>query len=155
VLTASGASFSTTFESGSPQNATAVANRLGDGSAIILLSTGRSAALYAVVDCKIVPTKNVDGDQYSFDLGFAGYGTGVACPMVKEQLYLAGYQSEAAKPEGYANITRTRIDLSKNGTRADNGDEAELGKFGDDSATYRIAHGVSCGDSETAEEPKS
>ena len=155
VRTASGGVMSTVFQSGSPQGAVAVANRLGDGSAIILLSTGRRAALYAVVDCKIVPTMDKTGGQYTFDLGFGSYGTGVACPMANDKLYLAGYLATAAEREGYENITRTRIDMSEEGARADNGTVAELGEHGDDSASVRIAHGVSCGDSGTVEEPVS
>ena len=155
VLTASGGVFSTTFTSASPISASAVANRLGDGSAVILLSTGRSAALYAVVDCKIVPTKNKEGAQYSFDLGFGDFGTGVACPTAKGALYLAGYNTVDSKQKGYANVTRTRIDLTADGAKAANGVKAELGEFGNDSATYKIAHDVSCGDSETAKEPQS
>jgi hypothetical protein len=156
VLTATGAVFSTTFTSASPIAASATANRLGDGSAVILLSTGRSAALYAVVDCKIVPTENKDGKQYTFDLGFTGYGTGVACPTAKGALYLAGYNTVAStKHTDYGDVTRTRIDLSDAGAKAANGVKAELGEFGNDSATYKIAHGVSCGDSETANEPQS
>ncbi|MCE0540068.1 hypothetical protein LWF15_31700 [Kineosporia rhizophila] len=155
VRTASGRVMSTVFQSGSPQSAVAVANRLGDGSAIILLSTGRTAALYAVIDCEIVATKDKTGGQYTFDLGFGSYGTGVACPMANDKLYLAGYLATAAEREGYENITRTRIDLSEEGARADNGTVAELGEHGNDSASAKIAHGVSCGDSGTAEEPVS
>ncbi len=155
VETSSGGVFSTTFTSASPIAASAVANRLGDGSAVILLSTGRSAALYAVVDCKIVPTKNKEGAQYTFDLGFGDFGTGVACPTANGALYLAGYNTVASDRKGYADVTRTRIDLSSSGAKAANGTKAALGEFGNDSATYKIAHGVSCGDSETAKEPQS
>lgn len=155
VSTAAGGVFSTTFSSASPISATAVGNRLGDGTAIVLLSTGRSAALYAVIDCAVVATQNVNGSQYTFDLGFTGYGTGVACPTTGSGLYLAGYNTTEAEQDGYATITRTRIDLSQDGARADNGTVAELGDYGEDSASYRIAHGVSCGDVGTAQEPAS
>jgi hypothetical protein len=155
VRTASGAVFSTTFTSASPIGASAVANRLNDGSAVILLSTGRSAALYAVVDCKIVPTKNKEGAQYTFDLGFGDFGTGVACPTANGALYLAGYNTVDSSRKGYAKVTRTRIDLSNAGTLAVNGVKAALGEYGNDSATYKIAHGVSCGDSEMVDEPQS
>ncbi|GAB6900233.1 hypothetical protein [Kineosporia succinea] len=154
VKTASGAVFHTTFSSASPQAATAVGNRLGDGSAIILLSTGRSAPLYAVIDCKIVPTKNKDGNQYSFDLGFGGYGTGVACPAVKGALYLAGYDTDEASSGEYT-VTRTRIDLADGGASAANGTRSELGDHAQGSATYEIATGVSCGDMPKAAEPES
>jgi hypothetical protein len=107
VRTASGDTFSTA----APQPATAIGQRLGDGSAIILLNTGRSVQLYAVVGCQIVPTKNVQGKQYSFDLGFTGYGTGVKCVDAGRGLQVAGmladpgttqkytvYQTRAARP---------------------------------------------------------
>ncbi|GAA3610109.1 hypothetical protein GCM10022223_27790 [Kineosporia mesophila] len=154
VKTASGAIFDTTFTNGGPGAGSAVANRLSDGSAIILLSTNRSAALYAVVDCKIVKTQNKNAQQYTFDLGFTGYGNGVACPAVDGKLYLAGYQADKSGGKAYT-ITRTRIDLSEGGARADNGTKTDLGDFAEGSATYRIAHSVGCGDVGTAKEPQS
>ncbi|GLY26649.1 hypothetical protein [Kineosporia sp. NBRC 101731] len=153
VKTATGAIFDTTFTSASPIAGSAVANRLSDGSAIILLSTGRSAALYAVIDCQIIKTRNKNDQQYTFDLGYTGYGNGVACPAVDDKLYLAGYRADATGSGAYT-ITRTRIDLSEGGTRADNGTESILGDFAQGSATYRIAHSVGCGDAGTAKEPQ-
>lgn len=159
VHTASGATFSTKFSGGSTassaSSASAVANRLGDDSAIVLLNTGRSAALYAVVDCRIVPTENVAGAQYEFDLGFGSYGTGVACPMAKGELFLAGYKTEDIGRDGYKKIVRTKIDLSENGTVAANGTVADLGEHAEDTPSYQIAESVSCGDSGTAHEPES
>ncbi|GAB3269067.1 hypothetical protein [Kineosporia babensis] len=153
VRTASGKVMSTAYESTEP--ASAVANRLGDGTAIILLNTGRSAALYSVLDCQIVATENQTGEQYSFDLGFGQFGTGVACPLspADDTLYLAGYKATDSGRDGYENIVRTRIDLSEGGSRADNGTVAELGEYSSSSASAKIAHAVSCGDSGTVEEP--
>jgi hypothetical protein len=156
VRTASGASFSTSFTADQVEKsrATAVANRLGDGTAIILLATAYSAVLYAVVDCEIVPTMNAQGNQYTFDLGMNGIGTGVACPKDGKELYLAGYNAEQEDLDNSDLVTRTRIDLSENGARADNGEVTELGNIKYDSPQYLGASGVSCGDAEKALEPQ-
>ncbi|MBT0773792.1 hypothetical protein KIH74_32905 [Kineosporia sp. J2-2] len=153
VKTASGAVFSTTYDR-EDKPPTAVANVLGDGTAIILVDRGFSASLFAVADCAIVTTENVDGEQYSFDLGINGYGTGVGCPVSQNKLYLAGYNLEKATKDGYDKIVRTRIDLSENGSRADNGTLAELGEYAQTSASWKIATGVSCGDAEKATSPE-
>jgi len=150
---AAGGSASTTF-TGAPISATAYGNRLGDGTSIVLVSTGRSAALYSVIDCEIVATRNINDAQYTFDLGFAGYGTGVACPNPDSGLYLAGYNSTQAQ-DGEYEIIRTRIDLSEDGALAENGTVADLGLFSQSSPTYRIANKVSCGEVEGAVEPAS
>lgn len=156
VRTASGGSFSTAFTTDQVEKsqATAVANRLGDGNAVILLATGYRAVLYAVIGCEIVPTLNQDGNQYTFDLGMDGYGTGVACPQADEGLYLAGFNAEPDDLDSSDRVSRTRIDLSENGARADNGKADDLGNISYDSPRYKGASGVSCGDAETALEPE-
>jgi len=127
VVTASGARFSTSFQStlttslGEPTTASAVAGRLGDGSAVILLDLGQEARLYAVTGCQIVPTLNTQGNQYTFDKDVNGYGSGAGCPTIEGKRTLVGY---LAKPGGHGDgytVTLTVINLSKNGTRADNG----------------------------------
>jgi hypothetical protein len=80
MTTATGATFSTTFTNATPQAASALGQKLQPaGPAIVLLNTGRSVELHTVVDCQLVPTRNQQGQQYTFDLGFTGYGTGVEC----------------------------------------------------------------------------
>ncbi|MCE0538569.1 hypothetical protein LWF15_24015 [Kineosporia rhizophila] len=156
VRTASGASFATSFTADQVENAqaSAVGNRLGDGTAIILLATAYSAALYAVIDCKIVPSINLQGNQYTFDLGMNGRGTGVACPAKGKKRYLAGFNAKQDDADSSDRVIRTRIDLSEKGARADNGKETDLGNVGYDSPVTMLAYGVTCGDAEAALEPE-
>ncbi|WP_170297300.1 hypothetical protein, partial [Georgenia thermotolerans] len=144
VRTHSGAVFSVEFSSGAPQAARAQGQRLADGSAIILLDTGRAVPLYAVVDCAIVPTRNVQGHQYTFDLGFTGYGTGVSCEDVGKGLQLVGWNATSATGDRFE-VTRTPIELADHGARATNGPTTTVarGVPVDDSAVT-AAHGVSC-----------
>ncbi|MBT0770110.1 hypothetical protein KIH74_14315 [Kineosporia sp. J2-2] len=151
VHTASGATFSTTFESASPIAASAVGDTLSDGTAVILLDTGRSAALYTVVGCEIVATTNVKGEQYTFDEGFTGYGTGVGCPTVKDQKILAGYNVGDQHDDGFT-VLRTKIELSDGGRSATNGAETDTGIWMTDSKQITAARSVTCGVSKTAKE---
>jgi hypothetical protein len=153
VHTASGAGFTRVFQSSAPQTAGAIANRLSDGSAVILLDTGRAVPLYAVVGCQIVPSRNVQGQQYSFDLGFTQYGTGVACPVIGSSRRLVGYNSVEGS-SGKSTVTRTTITLSAGGARAKNGTKVTLGTaFASDSGTVKTAHSVTCGAARMASEP--
>jgi hypothetical protein len=155
VETASGGRFSRTFSSASPVRANAVAGRLGDGSAIILLDFNREAKLYAVTGCKIVPTLNTQGRQYTFDEGYTGYGSGAGCPVVGASgRRLVGY---LAKPGGHGDgyiVKRTLINLSKNGTRATNGPVEVLGEGlpGSDKAVT-TAQEIICADGDRVLEP--
>ena len=121
VETASGAVLSIPFSSGAPFAATAMGQGLADGSAIVLLDTGRSVTLYAVVDCELVATTNVQGEQYTFDLGFTGYGTGLACADVGAGLQLVGLNAEPQESGATFRVTRTPIELVEGGRSAHNG----------------------------------
>jgi hypothetical protein len=155
VRTASGAGFTRTFQSAAPQAAGALANRLSDGSAVILLDTGRAVPLYAVVGCKIIESVNAQGQQYSFDLGFTGYGTGVGCPLVGGNRRLTGYNTVVGTG-GKNKVTRTTIIMSGGGAKARNGSAVILGtSFTDDSGTVKIARSVTCGSAKMAGEPVS
>ncbi len=159
VRTASGAVFSTAYTSASPIAATAIGQRLGDLTAVVLLSDGRQVPLFAVVDCELVPTQNAQGQQYTFDLGFTGYGTGVTClaadgsepgtdPATDLDLYgllVSGGEVEGDLPA----ISRTRIVLSDFGRQARNGATdapAELQGINPEGPQVAAARSVSCGD---------
>jgi hypothetical protein len=51
----------------------------GDGDRIALAGDGRQVLLDAVSRCQLVPEQNEQSQQYALDLGFTGFGTGVAC----------------------------------------------------------------------------
>src|SRR5690625_2121686 len=122
VRTSSGAVFSVEFSAGAPQAATALGQRLGDGSTIVLLNTGRSVSLYAVIDCELVPTMNPQGDQYTFDLGFTGYGTGVGCVDLGDGLQRVGLRADGDERGDSVDVTRTALTLTGAGPDAANGD---------------------------------
>jgi len=155
VRTASGAGFTTTFQSAAPQAASAVAGLVQRDIPVILLDTGRAAPVYTVADCAIVPTRNVQGNQYTFDKGFTGYGTGAGCVQIEgTRRYLVGYLAETEDGQSFT-VTRTRIDLSDNGREARNGTTTTLGThLSANSATVRAAQQIRCGTDATAHEPQ-
>jgi hypothetical protein len=157
VRTASGAVFSTTFSSASPISASAVASRLGNGAVVILLSTGRSVALYGVIDCQLVATKNTQGRQYTFDLNFTGYGTGAGCPVIGSTgRHLVGYLAKGDSAGTSFSVIRTTINVLKGGAAAVNGTVVTQGEnLAPDSVIVRTARSVSCGSGGTALEPQS
>jgi hypothetical protein len=121
VQTASGARFAISFTNALPTTAAALAGRLGDGTAIILLDFSREVRLYAVVDCAIVAVRNAQGKQYTFDEGITGFGTGVGCPVIGAGRHLVGYLAKPGGSGGGYVVTRTTVNLSAGGTRALNG----------------------------------
>ena len=148
VRTASGAVFSTAFTSAAPQRASAVGQALGPDLSIVLLDAGRSVPLYAVADCQLTPTQNPQGQQYTFDLGFTGFGTGVGCEPAhtggqRWDLYgLLAHQAGA----GWT-VTGTRIDLGESGRTAHNGPSSDLVTGADgQAAAVQAARTVTCGD---------
>ncbi len=154
VHTASGATFSTTFTSAAPESAGATAGLVQGSIPLILLNTGRSAAVYTVHDCAIVETRNPQGSQYTFDHGFIGTGTGAGCPQIGSTRHLAGY---LAKSTGSRfTVTRTLITLTDNGRRAVNGARTIVGTgLASTSSTVRAAQEFSCGSGNAALEPQS
>ncbi|GII97901.1 hypothetical protein CLV28_2264 [Sediminihabitans luteus] len=127
VTTASGATFSAPIRTASPVPASAVVNVVATagGSAgmssapIVLVDVGRETLLFSLAACAVTPTVDDRGDQYRFDLGFAGHGTGVGCTEQDGALHLAGLLA-TSEGDGYA-VTRTMIDLSADATHATNG----------------------------------
>ncbi|SFK37026.1 hypothetical protein [Geodermatophilus ruber] len=66
--------------SGSPvERSVLFADVTGRGEVIALASDGRQVQLWAVSTCRLIPVQNAQGQQYTFDLGYSGYGTGVGC----------------------------------------------------------------------------
>jgi len=155
IRTASGAVFSSTISSASPQARQVMfADVTGHGEVIALASDGRQVLLYAVSRCEIVPEKNLQGQQYAFDLGFTGFGTGVGCVDANGDgtTDLVGLKF-VAEPQGAGTIQRTIVQLdgpnARNGatdtvpvTRASMADEARSVSCGD---LTLAANGVSSG----------
>jgi hypothetical protein len=156
VEMADGERFSTTFTSAGIQPAGAVAGRLGSGVAVILMETDHSVKLYAIIGCRIVATKNAQGNQYTFDEGVTGYGSGAGCPVIGSGRRLVGYLAKADAAGDSYTVTRTTINLLQGGARATNGVTTTLGTKVAPSATLvRTATKVSCGGGSVALEPAS
>jgi hypothetical protein len=155
VRTASGAVFSADIMSASPiARSVMFADVTGHGEVIALASDGRQVLLYGVSGCEIIPEKNLQGQQYAFDLGFTGFGTGVGCVDANGDgtTDLVGLKF-VAEPQGAGTIQRTIVELqgpnARNGatdtvpvTRASMADEARSVSCGDLTLTQ---DGVSSG----------
>jgi hypothetical protein len=155
VRTASGAVFAATISSASPiARSVMFADVTGHGEVIALAGDGRQVLLYAVSDCQIIPEKNLQGQQYAFDLGFTGFGTGVGCVDANGDgtTDLVGLKF-VPESQGAGTIQRTIVMLTgpnaRNGatdtvpvTRASMADEARMVGCGDLTLS---ADGVSTG----------
>jgi hypothetical protein len=144
ITTAAGGTFSTTIRSASPvARSVLVADVTGKGELIALASDGRQVLLYGISNCSFVPEMNAQGQQYAFDLGFTGFGTGVGCVDANGDgtTDLVGLKYEP-ETNGTGTIQRTIIELNgpqaRNGatdtvpvTRASEADEAQTVSRGD------------------------
>jgi hypothetical protein len=146
VTTASGATFSSVIRSASPvARSVLVADVTGDGELIALASDGRQVLLYGISDCQLVPEQNEQGQQYAFDLGFTGFGTGVGCADadgdgVRDLVGLLLQPPGATNAEAVVQQTIVVLDgpVARNGatTSSPAGDEAR----------QQAAQSVTCGD---------
>lgn len=125
ISTASGAVFSAPIDSASPLPASAVVNVVRTSDAgdvpIALVDVGREVLLYSVADCAVTATRNDQGEQYTFDKGFTGFGTGVGCVEVDGALRLVGLNAVPDDSGQTFTVSRTVIDLTRDATRASNG----------------------------------
>ncbi|MCE0540299.1 hypothetical protein LWF15_32870 [Kineosporia rhizophila] len=162
VSTASGASFSMVlnqWDAGALEQrvgdrVNALAGRLGDGSAVILLDLGRSAALYSVVNCYIVATTNAEGHPYLFDLGYDMTGDGVGCLGDGSERILVGYRAEYDPDQQTYKVSRRAVELDKDGKRATNGPDVLIGKdLAERADEVRRAQSIACGENSKVAEP--
>jgi hypothetical protein len=144
ITTAAGGTFGTTIRSASPvARSVMVADVTGKGELIALASDGRQVLLYGISACSFVAEMNAQGDQYAFDLGFTGFGTGVGCVDANGDgtTDLVGLKFEP-ESNGAGTISRTIVVLdgpqARNGatdtvpvTRASEADEAQMVSCGD------------------------
>jgi hypothetical protein len=145
ITTASGATFEIPIDSASPIAASAlVANADETGPVEVFLSDGRTVYLWVVQDCALVPVMNPEGDQYLFDLGVRGTGTGLGCVDVDGdgRQDLVGLNAVFDDGGRATRIDRTIIELD--GTSASNGTTGEIDD--PDAAAVELAGSVTCGD---------
>jgi hypothetical protein len=144
VRTASGAVVTASISSASPAARSVMfADVTGKGEIIALASDNRQVLLYSFSQCQIIPEQNVQGQQYAFDLGFTGYGTGVGCVDVNGDgtTDLVGLKF-VPEPQGAGTIQRTVVEL--NGPNARNGatDTVPVTR----ASVADEARSISCGD---------
>jgi hypothetical protein len=144
VRTASGAVLSATIRSASPvARSVLFADVTGHGEVIALASDNRQVQLWSVSGCQLVAEQNVQGQQYAFDLGFTGYGTGVGCVDADGDgtTDLVGLEY-VPEPQGAGTIQRTIVVLT--GPQARNGatDTVPVTR----ASMVDEAHSVTCGD---------
>jgi hypothetical protein len=144
ITTAAGGTFGTTIRSASPvARSVLVADVTSEGQLIALASDNRQVLLYGISSCSFVPELNAEGQQYAFDLGFTGFGTGVGCVDANRDgtTDLVGLMYEA-ETNGAGTISRTIVTLdgpqARNGrtdtvpvTRASEAEEAQTVSCGD------------------------
>jgi hypothetical protein len=144
ITTAAGGTFGTTIRSASPvARSVLVADLTGKAELIALASDNRQVLLYGISSCSFVPELNAQGQQYAFDLGFTGFGTGVGCVDADGDgtTDLVGLKYEP-ETNGVGTISRTIVELdgpqARNGatdtvtvTRASEADEAQSVGCGD------------------------
>jgi hypothetical protein len=93
---------------------------------ITVLDDSRTATVHAFVDCAFVTTKGVDGNPYRFLLnGFGDTGTGVACSNGNGGRQLLGLLATRGADNLYS-ITKTLVNVSKDGTEATNGGSSQV-----------------------------
>jgi hypothetical protein len=145
VTTASGATFTSEIRSASPvARSVMVADVTGSGELIALASDGRQVLLYGISDCQLVPEQNEQGQQYAFDLGFTGFGTGVGCADVDGDgvsdllgLLLQPPGAQNAQPVVQQTIVVLDGPVARNG--------ATVASPAGDQARQQAAQSVTCG----------
>lgn len=145
ISTASGATFSVAIASASPLPAAAVVGVVQGDQPIALVDLGREALVYSLDGCAVTAPTNAQGTPYTFDRGFGDAGTGVGCSQDGAVLRLAGLDAVQAADTTYT-VTRTWVDLSKDGRKATNGAKATVatGAAGTE-AVVTTAQEVTCG----------
>jgi len=118
--TASGATFTTGFTSGSPgPRGVLVARPLPGAPVVVLATDGRSTSLLTVVGCALRTVTDIHGTPYVFDVAdLRGGGTGVGCVGPGNRVGLSGLDAVSTDGRRYT-ISRTFITVT--GTVARNG----------------------------------
>ena len=145
ITTASGATFSTLFDSPSPDpRSVLLARPVPGGPVVVLASDGRLTGLLTVAGCALRAVTDTHGTPYLFDVAdLRGGGTGVGCEGPGNRVGLTGLN--AVSTDGrYYTIIRTFITVT--GTVARNGvSDTVHAMLPRDRAEVDTAHAVTCG----------
>jgi hypothetical protein len=148
ITTARGATFGALYRSGSPiDRKVLVADVNGAGTIAVIVSDGRRASLFTVAGCSLVPVRNAQGAQYSFDLGFGDAGTGIGCSGVtgRPGVGLVGLKLNRDAAGRPTTVVRTAIVLD--GASASNGVSDTIDVSGDPTGpAVTTATEITCGD---------
>jgi hypothetical protein len=147
IVTAGGVGTEVQVDTGSPiPSSVLVADADETAPVEIFVSDGRTVSLFAFVDCAIQPVRNPQGEQYLFDLGFRGTGTGVGCVDADGDGRRDLVGLLAGAPDGDT-VPWSRTIVELDGLGASNGasDSGSYTEPGDDAAV-ELLHTVSCGD---------
>ena len=121
VRTASGATFSAPFSNAGGPDVSVELLTLS-GASKVIMEVGRFAFVNAVVDCKIVATKDKQGGHYTFDQGFLHPGASWTFTKIKGKKQLVGLQlTTISTKDGLYGVDETPIVLHKHGRTATNG----------------------------------
>jgi len=145
IVTAAGGGAERIFESASPVPRSILVVDVDQRSPVeILADDGRSVELWAFVDCAIDDIENIQGETYTFSLGFADIGTGVGCVEIDGGRQLVGLDVTDDTADA-VEWSRTIVELE--GTRARNG-ATSTGTFNrpDDDVGIALLHDVTCGE---------
>lgn len=130
IRTASGAVVSLPVSNAGGPEVTVFAQALNSG-ATVLMENGRQAYISAFSNCELVETKNVQGEQYTFDLGFNSPDTGYGCANGEDVVDLVGLALTKSKDGGTKPwlMEQTVIEVSQDGQSAENGEKEIIGQF--------------------------
>ena len=89
--------------------------------------------------------QNAQGEQYTFDKGFTGFGTGVGCTEVDGELHLAGLNAVSDDGTSFT-VSRTFVDLDAGAQTATNGEEETVAQdAAADDPVVTTAQETTCG----------
>lgn len=113
ISTASGATFTTTFTSGSPgPRSVLVARPILGGPVVVLATDGRATGLLTVVGCALRTVTDIHGSPYVFDVAdLRGGGTGVGCVGPGNRVGLTGLNAASTNGRRFT-ITRTFVTVT-------------------------------------------
>jgi hypothetical protein len=115
---------------------------------VTVIDDGRTAHLYAFVDCGFTASKDASGKPYTFTLaGYGQYGTGVECTDENGGALLFGVLA-AKQPDGTYSIQGTDVNLVDGGRTAENAGSPQTLASGlaQSDPQVALANRSSCGD---------
>ena len=119
-----------------------------DLAVVAVLDDGRSADLYAFVDCRFVRPKGADGKPYTFLLaGYGTAGTGVGCSTYVDGTRKLVGLNAVKLANGRYRIDSTEVKVAADGLTATNGGTTRgTTTYAADSPQVRAANTSTCGD---------